>query len=103
MGCTSWIIRHKRIGTNGENNASIIERSIVWDHDSWDVGHYLTSLFNLPNGGYIYRDSDDLREIIQDAIVEKEWSEQDIRALEELSGLLTSIEVVDDLFVSVDY
>jgi hypothetical protein len=102
MSCTSYVFRHKHIGENPDNQASIIERSILWREDSWEIGHFLTCCFDLPNGGYIYRDADSLKEIIQEAISGEDWEEHDKEALVSLTSLLDTVDD-DDLFVSVDY
>ncbi len=63
-----------------------------------------TCCFNLPNGGYIYRDLESLKEIIQDAIDGEDWDQRDHEALTLLTTALNSIDPDDnDLFVSVDY
>jgi hypothetical protein len=104
MSCTSWVFRHKNIGQNPDNQASIIERSVLWSEDSWEIGHFFTCCFNLPNGGYIYRDLESLKEIIQDAIDGEDWDQRDHEALTLLTTALNSIDPDDnDLFVSVDY
>jgi len=104
MSCTSWVFRHKRIGQNPDNQASIIERSVLWREDSWEIGHFLTCRFDLPNGGYIYRDLENLKEIIKDAIDRQDWGAYDRDALTLLDAALNSVDSEeDDFFVSVDY
>ncbi len=104
MSCTSYVFCDKHIGENPDNQASIIERSILWCEDSWEIGHFLTCCFGLPNGGYIYRDAESLMDIIQEAVSGKDWEEYDKQALVSLTNLLETINSdTDDLIVGVNH
>jgi hypothetical protein len=105
MGCDSWVFVHKHIAHNDHNNGRIIERKVLWNYASWEIGSEMTKAFALPNGTYRSTCVEDLM-VFASSCLDRFSCDEDPyehKAFSELKTLLYAAESSDEFFVSVDW
>ena len=105
MGCDSWVFVHKHIADAEDGNGRVIERKVLWNYSSWEIGQQFTDTFDLPNGTYRSTCPGHLIAFADDCLgkCDSQESEYEYAAYLELKELLQNTDPSDNYFVSVDW
>lgn len=105
MSCDSWIFVHKHIANADDGNGRIIERKVLWNIKSWELGEQFACYFALSNGTYRSTCSEYLLNFAEQMLTsyDPNVNPDEHEALIEITGLLQDVDPRDDFFVSVDW
>jgi len=105
MSCDNWVFVHKHIADAEDGNGRIIERKVLWNPTSWDIGYSMTATFDLSNGTYRSTCPEYLIDFANDCLEKFNSDEQKFErdALIELKEKLVKSDPKDNYFVSIDW
>jgi len=110
MGCDSWIFVHKHIAKAEDGNGRVIERKVLWNYSSWEIGEMVTSAFDLPNGTYRSTCSEHLLDFADNCLYKLKTNKKKYKdpvllkqAFNDIKKSLRNLDPRDDFFVSVDW
>jgi hypothetical protein len=105
MGCDSWVFVHKHISDAEDGNGRVIERKVLWNYSSWEIGEMFTVSLALPNGTYRSTCSEDLLEFAGNCLDKIDPEEHSLMhsAFVDMVDLLQDTDPRDNFFVSVDW
>jgi len=105
MSCDSWIFVHKHISDAEDGNGRVIERKVLWNENSWEIGQMFTDKFYLPNGTYRSVSPEALVEFAEDCLAHPDAAQDPYTssAFMEMKESLNDPDPRDNYFVSVDW
>ena len=105
MSCDSWIFVHKHIADAEDGNGRIIERKVLWNYPTWEIGEMFTDKFDLPNGTYRSTCPDHLIDFANECLSNLDAQTHSMihNAFTEMKDLLQDTDPRDNYFVSVDW
>ena len=76
MSCDSWVFVYKHIADAEDGNGEIIERKVLWNVNSWEIGDCMNAHFNLYCGAIRSAYPDELIDFADDCLEEFDSDEQ---------------------------
>jgi hypothetical protein len=105
MGIDSWIFIENHITNKDDGDAVILERKVLWNSESGDIGIEFADSFNLDNGDYRDVCREDLHAFVDECIASlgEDACSYDLNSLLSIKQLLESTMESDYFSVSIDY
>ena len=105
MGCDSWVFVHKHISDAEDGNGRVIERKVLWNYGSWEIGEMFVNSYDLGNGHYRSTCAEDLIVFADECLSELDANKNtyEYAAFKEMKELLEDPDERANYFVSVDW
>ena len=105
MSIDSWIFIENFIASKDDGRTAILERKVLWNSGSGDIGIEFADSFNLDNGDYRDVCREDLHAFADECIASlgEDACAYDLDSLLSIKQLLESTMESDNFSVSIDY